>query len=45
MGGEQSVARWVKAKVMNKDLVHPKKAAADLLGSLFVEAWKDLAKP
>jgi lysophospholipase L1-like esterase len=45
MGGEQSVARWVKAKLMNKDLVHPKKAAADLLGALFVEAWKDLAQP
>jgi hypothetical protein len=45
MGGDQSVARWAKAKLMNKDLVHPKKASADLLGSLFVEAWKDLAKP
>ncbi len=45
MGGEGSVARWEEARLMNKDLVHPKKAAADLLGTLFLEAWQDLVKP
>lgn len=38
MGGPGSVARWAKARVMNKDLVHPKKASADLLGRLLAEA-------
>jgi hypothetical protein len=44
MGGQGSIARWVDAGVINKDLVHPKKRAADLLGSLFVDAWRDAAK-
>lgn len=43
MGGAESIGRWVKARVMNRDLVHPKRRAADLLGSLFVDAWKELA--
>ena len=38
MGGEGSVARWSKAGVMNKDLIHPKRAAADLIGRAFSSA-------
>ncbi|MCB9649695.1 MAG: hypothetical protein H6730_24315 [Deltaproteobacteria bacterium] len=38
MGGAGAIARWDAAKVMNKDLVHPKKRAADLLGDLFARA-------
>lgn len=45
MGGTGSVARWVAAGVMNKDLVHPKKAAADLLGSAFAEALLESLLP
>ncbi len=39
MGGPGSITRWTKARVMNKDLVHPKRAAADLLGRLFSAAF------
>lgn len=39
MGGLGAITRWDAAKVMNKDLVHPKKAAADLLGDLFADAF------
>jgi len=39
MGGEGSVARWSKAGVMNKDLIHPKRAAADLIGQAFSDAF------
>lgn len=39
MGGTGSITKWEKAKVMNGDLVHPKKPAGDLLGLLFAEAW------
>lgn len=42
MGGEGAITRWHKAKVMNKDLVHPKKRAADLLGRLAAKALLDL---
>lgn len=42
MGGPGAIARWDKARVMNKDLVHPKKAAADLLGDLFADAFLGL---
>lgn len=38
MGGLGSITRWNAANVMNKDLVHPKKRAADLLGQLFADA-------
>lgn len=41
MGGEGSIAKWVDAKVMNADLVHPKEAAAELLGTLFLESFLD----
>lgn len=39
MGGPGAITRWHAAKVMNKDLVHPKKRAADLLGELFADAF------
>lgn len=39
MGGPGAITAWHAAKVMNKDLVHPKKRAADLLGDLFGEAF------
>ncbi|MEE2903431.1 MAG: GDSL-type esterase/lipase family protein [Myxococcota bacterium] len=39
MGGEGSVARWSKAGLMNKDLIHPKRAAADLIGQAFSDAF------
>ncbi len=39
MGGPGAITRWHAAKVMNKDLVHPKKRAADLLGDLFGRAF------
>jgi lysophospholipase L1-like esterase len=45
MGGQDSIARWVGANVMNADLVHPKEKAAELLGDLFFEAWEDVEKP
>jgi lysophospholipase L1-like esterase len=44
MGGEGSIAKWVDAKVMNADLVHPREKAAELLGDLFFEAWIDVEK-
>lgn len=48
MGGEGAVARWARAKVMNADLIHPKKPAADLLGQLLADAilaWYGGAPP
>ncbi|MBK8011794.1 MAG: hypothetical protein IPK13_10625 [Deltaproteobacteria bacterium] len=42
MGGENSIAAWAAAGVMNRDLVHPKAKAADLLGALFVEGFGPL---
>ena len=39
MGGDGSITRWAKARIMNADLVHPKSKAAELLGQLFVDAW------
>lgn len=39
MGGTGSIGKWDKAKVMNGDLVHPKKPAGDLLGLMFAEAF------
>jgi lysophospholipase L1-like esterase len=44
MGGQGSIARWVDAKVMNADLVHPRDKAAELLGDLFYEAFEDLGR-
>ncbi len=41
MGGEGSIKKWVDAKVMNADLVHPREAAAELLGTLFLESFLD----
>ncbi|MBX2813521.1 MAG: hypothetical protein KTR25_17015 [Myxococcales bacterium] len=38
MGGEGAIQRWVSAKVMSRDLVHPRKRAADLLGKLLADA-------
>ena len=40
MGGPRNIRRWASA--MNKDLVHPGKAAADLLGRMFARAWAKL---
>ena len=37
MGGPKNVSRW--APIMAKDLVHPRKSAADLMGRMFVQAW------
>lgn len=39
MGGPGSIARWHRARIMNADLVHPRKKAADLLGALFADAF------
>ena len=39
MGKKGSIARWSKAGVMNRDLIHPKRAAADLIGLAFAEAF------
>jgi lysophospholipase L1-like esterase len=41
MGGRGSIERWVKAKVMNDDLVHPREKAAELLGELFLESFQE----
>lgn len=38
MGGKGSIQKWVSAGVMSKDLVHPRKKAADLLGKTFADA-------
>ncbi|MEO1337359.1 MAG: GDSL-type esterase/lipase family protein, partial [Myxococcota bacterium] len=38
MGGPENTARWVPA--LAKDLVHPRKSAADLVGRMFVQAWR-----
>ena len=40
MGGPNNVRRWVP--VLAKDLVHPRKSAADLIGRMFVRAWMKL---
>lgn len=42
MGGTGAITKWHKARLMNKDLVHPKKRAADLLGMLFADALSAL---
>ncbi len=42
MGGTGAIAKWHKARLMNRDLVHPKKRAADLLGLLFADALSAL---
>ncbi|MEM7677155.1 MAG: hypothetical protein AAF449_14225, partial [Myxococcota bacterium] len=39
MGGARNTARWVPA--LAKDLVHPRKSAADLIGRMFVRAWRE----
>ncbi len=38
MGGRGSLARWVEAKLMLGDLIHPKSRGSDLLGELMVES-------
>jgi lysophospholipase L1-like esterase len=35
MGGEGSSLRWLKAGLLNEDLVHPRARGSDLLGHLF----------
>lgn len=35
MGGEGSLARWFEANIINKDLIHPRRKAGELLGHLF----------
>jgi len=39
MGEEGSVARWSKRRIMNKDLIHPRRKAGELLGYLFAESF------
>jgi lysophospholipase L1-like esterase len=41
MGGSGSLERWVKAGLINPDLIHPRAAGADLLGELLAEALMD----
>ena len=38
MGGMGSFGRWLKAGIMNPDLVHPRSKGGDLLGHLFARA-------
>lgn len=38
MGGEGSFGRWLRAGLMNSDLVHPRSKGGDLLGYLFARA-------
>lgn len=38
MGGEDSIAAWSKAGIMNADLVHPRAKSGELIGYLFAEA-------
>ncbi len=40
MGGPKSIRRWVPH--LAKDLIHPRKSAADLLGRMFVRGWMKL---
>ncbi len=42
MGGKGSIVRWAKAKVMNKDLIHPKRSSADLLGLMAYESLAEV---
>jgi lysophospholipase L1-like esterase len=35
MGGEGSAIKWLAAKLLNEDLVHPRARGSDLLGHLF----------
>lgn len=42
MGGVGSIARWDRARIMNADLVHPRKRAADLIGALFADAFLEV---
>ena len=39
MGEEGAIARWSKARIINKDLVHPRRKAGELLGYLFSESF------
>jgi len=39
MGEDGAVKRWSRKKIMNKDLVHPRRRAGELLGYLFSEAF------
>ena len=45
MGGAGSITRWSKARVMNADLIHPRRAAADLLGHEFADAFLTAVDP
>ena len=38
MGGENAFGRWHAEGIMNDDLVHPRRAAGELLGHLFAES-------
>lgn len=38
MGGAGSFGRWLKAGIMNEDLIHPRAKGGDLLGHLFAQA-------
>ncbi|MEO1232596.1 MAG: GDSL-type esterase/lipase family protein [Myxococcota bacterium] len=38
MGGKGSLRRWVKARLMLGDLIHPRSRGSDLLGEMMVEA-------
>ena len=38
MGENGAVKRWARQRIMNKDLVHPRRKAGELLGYLFSEA-------
>ncbi len=42
MGGAGAMGRWARLGVMNKDLIHPRKRAADLLGHIFFKSWIEL---
>ena len=39
MGDVGSIKRWVKVGLMNKDLIHPRKKGADLLGYAFADSF------
>ena len=41
MGGTGSLSRWHELNIINKDLIHPRKKAGQLLGHLFSHAFVD----
>lgn len=39
MGGDGSIGRWAAKNIINRDLIHPRRRAGELLGHLFADGF------